>query len=1614
MVGKNCRFTFPTPSKEEIPVTAPTTVDFCFPDSRCFQRMSGGYKHTAAQPTQKSPVANYPFMSSTSLLVLTLLILPHSGMTGPRFTTPPHADETSTTSDLDSDNSRQSVARLESALLRQPRPGTLFGRVLDWHSDQDTLADYIRQLQQAATANNSAAQLLLGLVLIQQERTTEALPYLQSAAAARPTDPVAAWQLGKLLLQSGQHAAASTQLQRALTLKPVSSDLPAICRDCASAIRLSETPQQLAEFWSLLPGRFPGNSRLAELAAAQLQAAGFFDSALKLLRNRSTSLQNPADIAACNLQIARLQVQLGQPEPALQTLQAELQNLAPDSWLARQVLSEIDALPQHASQPDRLIQWYQSRLQQSPDNEWLLEKLVRLQLQHNQPANAVKQLENSLPRFPSSTRLQRLAIDASTAAGNYAAAELAFRKLIDSRQPASADVEAFAAFMLHRPDLPPQQRQEQATALWMQAAQTGQPTVSQLQRIAQQQQQLNQFPAAHALLLQALQLEPDNSGIHEALGQLLLQQNRRDDALLAFQQMAAGTRHTAGNLRELTRLCAQSGFPDAAITAAAAAAQLDPEPSQLLALSQLLRESTAPIPTAVAQQCLILVQQAESSAESLSESAKIFAEKALALLANDSLASHVAQLTDRLNQDLTGASPDNSADATATATKWLELAVLQRAQQNSTAALVAIRKALQLQPQSPVLLQTAATICQEQGLLAESLQLLEQWLTAAPGQRAGCLPRIAQLQLQLGNRRAAADAILQLDTASDISPELAVTAADTLSAAGRRSDALRLLRKILRQYPTDSDLHLTLCELLWAEGQKTNALQACWLAFNNSSETPRLKTLATTLVSLHNSTNRMAELHDTLRVRSRSTAPDPLILRQTMLLAEAADVPDIALACRLALLETPDASFDDRISVALQAVATADYTQAIELLRSLDSQPRTIPEITRIAACAAEIPAPLLSGWNPSADTARQLQTERLRILDQLLQQKRWQQARELATSLSLNLTPHNPLTWPLHLRLAVCHWHLNQRTDAIHQLQQLILETELPAATENTRPTPLSLTRGIPDTSFWVVTFEHSARIFLDNGTSTDLTVPGNPSSALALRQAELTALCGLLLSETWNPAATEIDRLLQQQADDSASAARRLWAYRRLKSIRDGGPAGLRNDSFQMLRLQDSEAPAAVIAELLATVPAGRNSSPLQLLQDGDKPLTAVQAQQAIHALTLLTDSLPPSQLLTALQTIADRCDAPLTATTGSANPLTSALQLRCHALQARRLKLVTPQFAELLQTLQPLVTQPQYAELIATLLTSDLSLQTDLTLQQLQASTDFWIQHGRLLPPHLPPDASLASLPAATSRRPGRRIQTTDLRAFLPTGDLQLLSAILAAAERLAAAPQLSAFAADTAVSTQPLQQGPAVRRCLLQLLLSAQSDTADITLQLQQLEHLLPDAAQPVWLRAELLEQQGRDAEALAALHTLNSSDGTTRRRRALSILRLAARLQQPEPARRAWLELAGMQLTVDERRECARNLRLCGLADEYHSLVQRTSPEVTETSLQRLQDELMMYQQQGRLEEVRDLAERILQRPTGGGMKFRRHSRFTADDLRRSAENALRQANSAVSSPEKTP
>jgi len=1541
-------------------------------------------------------------MTFFSLCTTSLLTLLLSGTCGHSTASPTPTDELRGTIDEDA---RQNSARLEIALLKQPRPGTLFNRVLDWHTDHDTLTDYIHRLQQTATPENSAAQLLLGLVLLHQERPAEALPLLQAAATARPTDPVAAWQLGNLLLQSGQPVAAARSLQLALTLKPASTDLPALCRDCAAAVRQATTPQQAAEFWIALPSQFPRNKKLAEMAAQQLQTAGVPDAALTIWQDLSNSEQNPETRARCSLQIARLQVQLQRPELALQTLQSELQNLAPESWLARQFLAEIDDLPQHTHLPVQLILWYQQQSRQSPDDLLLLEKLVQLLLQNRQHAAALTEIQAASARFPASTRLLRMEIAATTAAADYPAAEQAWHTLTGHSQTTAQDLEAFAAFMLQRPDLPQETRRQQATKLWLQATQTPPVSAAQLLRTARQLQQIDQFPAAQTLLLQAAQLQPENPTVHEALGQLLLQQNRRDQALLAFQEMAAGPRHNLANLQELTQVALSHGFTDAAVAAAAAAAKLNPDPATLIRLSRLLRESSTADPdTTVATQCLALLQQAESTAESLAESARICTEKALVLQSVGQLSSHLSLLTSQ-------PPPDTADNAAAT---WLEIAILQRTAQNSSAALNSVRNAIRLQPNTPVLLQTAAAICQELGLLAESLQLHEAWLAAAPGQRSVCLPQIAQLHLQLGNRQAAAAAMLQLDSAADISPELAVAAADTLTAAGQRSAAIRLLRRILRQHPADSDLQLTLAELLWNDGQRSAALAACWQAFDSCTQTTRLKTLAASLVSLHATAGRTAELLDNLRTRSSRTDMDATTLRQTLLLAEAAGATDIARTCRLALLDAADTTFDDQLAAATHAVTVADIQQATELLRKLDSQPRSPDEIARIAVCAAEIPPQLLTDWIPTPETAQQLLLERLRVLDQRLQQKNWQLALDLASTLHRSLPPDSPLAWPLLLRLAICQWQLSQRPAALLTLQQLILEKHLPDQPDSQPSTPLPAKPSLHNTAFWTATFENSSRIFLDNAQSADLSGTDRLDSVASLRQAELIALSGLLLSQNLTSDPDSLETQLQQQAGSSASAARRLWAFRRLKSVRDNMPLAFRADSFQLLRLHDSAGPAAVIAELLNSTASRDKSPPLQLLQDASQTLTVAQSQDALTAITMLSDSLPPQQVVAAIVAIAAHSQHPLPAAAAdsAANPLKQALLIRCNSLLASRSGSEPATFADLLNSLTALATSPRHTELAACLLASDISTQTQLSAAQLQAALDFWLQHGslQLTDPHPVPTPATAPPANNTARKTRSRLQPDDLQYFLPAGDRQLLTAILAAADKLSDPLHIPA----TAAAGGPVLPGPAVRRCLLQLLLPDQSPPAATTDTLQQLQALLPQAWQPLWLSAELLERSGQNDQALAALQALSLTDATARRRRALSMLRLAALLQQAAPAEQAWQELAGMQLTVDERRECARQLRLAGMADQYQSLVQRTAPELNEASLQRLQDELTMYQQQGRLPEARELAERILQRPTGGGMKFRRQGRFTADDLRRSAESFLQQANSAVSPPAATP
>ena len=367
------------------------------------------------------------------------------------------ADE-SPSAQFQNDASAQTIKRLEIALLRQPRPGTLFDRVMQWHADNDSVSDYIQRLTLATEHSDHAAQLLLGLVLAQQDRPAEALPLLQAASIARPTDPIARWHLGNLQLRCGQPAAATQSLLQALQLKPAAADLPNLSRDCATALRQSDTPAQLAEFWTSLPQQFPRNRRLTELAATQLMNNGFHAESLTTFQTLLDSEQDPAQIATITLQIAQLHVLMQHPELALETLENGLNNLAADGWLARQFLGEIQRLPQFSEQPDRLIQWYQQRLRRSPDDQLVLEKLVRLQIQSGQLAAADSQIKQSLTQFPDSQRLQRLEIEVAESAGRFTDAERLFRTRTDSPQTTTADLQEFAAFQLRRADLPADQR----------------------------------------------------------------------------------------------------------------------------------------------------------------------------------------------------------------------------------------------------------------------------------------------------------------------------------------------------------------------------------------------------------------------------------------------------------------------------------------------------------------------------------------------------------------------------------------------------------------------------------------------------------------------------------------------------------------------------------------------------------------------------------------------------------------------------------------------------------------------------------------------------------------------------------------------------------------------------------------------------------------------------------------------------------------------------------------------------------------------------------------------------------------------------------------------------
>ncbi|MFO0061797.1 MAG: hypothetical protein ACK57O_13065, partial [Planctomyces sp.] len=162
--------------------------------------------------------------------------------------------------------SRQSVERLFAALVRNPRYGPSFERIVRWHNQQGSLAELQSRLLDYGNSEPAksgqpqsktdavlpiptgctpdSALLLAGMIALHRADLGVSITLLDQASAARPADPLSAWYLARASALQGNTAAAVAAYERALQLRPGRADLLEIFREYATGLARSQQPEQ--------------------------------------------------------------------------------------------------------------------------------------------------------------------------------------------------------------------------------------------------------------------------------------------------------------------------------------------------------------------------------------------------------------------------------------------------------------------------------------------------------------------------------------------------------------------------------------------------------------------------------------------------------------------------------------------------------------------------------------------------------------------------------------------------------------------------------------------------------------------------------------------------------------------------------------------------------------------------------------------------------------------------------------------------------------------------------------------------------------------------------------------------------------------------------------------------------------------------------------------------------------------------------------------------------------------------------------------------------------------------------------------------------------------------
>lgn len=1492
----------------------------------------------------------------------------------------------------------ETAKRFLALLEKTPRKGTALDRVYGYHVERGTLDAFAKTYADRAAADpkDGVAWMVLGLVEGQRGRDAASVEALRKAEEARPEDPLPSYYLGQALVLVGQPEEAAAAFERALERKPARNDLLEVFQALGRVYQRTQKTEEALGVWKRLEALFPNDQRVQEQIAAALAEEGQSEAALGRYEALAKKASDPFRRVQFGMQAADLKVRLGRSPDALADFEKLLGQLRPDSWLYREARQKTEEVFLRSDDRAGLADYYQKWIAEHPEDVDALVRLGRSLAAQGRASASQEWFQKAVKLAPSRKDLRLALVGQLLADQKFAEAADQYRAM-DEASPNDPDVlREWGGLLLRDVARPEAQRKADAGAVWrrMLEARPKDPVVAA--QVADLFRQADLQDDALALYRKAVELAPGDAQYYEYLGEYLHTLKRPDEARAAWSKIAEPPRRDAKNLTRLGEVLAGFGYLSEAVGPLDEAVKLAPDEFTLrLKLADLLHKASRH-DEAGAQL---------DAAERLAEKDEEKSAAVEALVKNDLAAGRIAEKSEAIRK---GIEELEAAEAPAPqiAERWARLARYLEAEAKVNEAVRAAEKAAEVDPKSIPAWALAARLRESSGDLGGAADAYRRLAEVDRRNRGEYLTGIAKLEARLGRAEEALKAGRDLIAAAPGNPESYQFYSDLCFQLGRNDEGLDALRRAVRIDPNDVKTALALAENLAGQYRTDEAVEIFWKAFEKADDLDAKVGMVARLADLYLQRNQFDRLLARLQGDAQDNRRQDQQREQAVCLAQAyassgdlgqaraelekvlsVDARDPRLIQQVVKLSEEEGDFEGAVKYQKQLVELAPADDALAKLAALHVRMGEIEEAQAI--------------WSKLA--AGKAQPDKVfAALDSLLTNDRPKAALEVAEA----LVRKDPGDWEAVYRQGVALMALKRPEEAAARFRALLdlrgaVADDAKSAQVKARARDPKLAGSAARTS---ATQRLEAppiqervnavyRIRIATGIEArDAYVRSQPASwsPQDFGQARISALGWLFSAAMKDRKEDEALAAFREAKDRKPADANALWDWYWLCQLRFDYPDVYRT-SLELSKAAPSD-PSALWALLTAVGNRRAGTGQRAYVRSGQENVDRtppLPPEELEHLLTCYNDlrrrrpELVREAVLQNVQTElkrakreadGDRLFAEAVASADQIDEVTAVLSLAGQRGDVESIRTLSDK----LERLQPSTSPAQYGYVPsrARAQAAGLRLLEKKPEDALRLMEDQFAANRRSIQRRPPGRSRPASSPSSAYVQIWKGRSTNSIQLAFPTANewldafsIGLLRTVYEGYKKLDLSSDLAAHLRKLADAAESDVDAVIARLALSSVLWWDDDRDAAVAEFTKAVDRTRADSDLRLVL-AELLEQRGDPAEALAVVDGVKPLDNATTQRREEQALRLAILAGDLDRARKAAERLFGLRLDTDTQVRLAGQMGRLGLAELGEAVLSRARRRAGNKAAS-LVGLMLQYQQQQKTDAAVQVAQQIL-------------------------------------------